>query len=99
MEFQLRKLGIYEDAINSAIETAEHAVRHAGLGKSGINDLHEMALEELKESGSFDDITNSIIDAYFIVAKDMIRQSFPKLECDFYVNCEDSDFYINGEAM
>ena len=95
----LQYLSIYEKAIDWAISAAEEAIKRVGLGDQGVQDLNEMALDELKESGDWDNITNSIIRAYFIVAYDMIKQTNPKIECSYYVNCYDSHFYMNGKEV
>lgn len=96
MNNYLQLLGIYPDAINSAIEDAEKAVSLFGLN---IDQLHKITEQYLTEAGSFADITNSIIFEYFASAEYMIRDftgSRSEYEPAFYVNCYDSHFYINN---
>ena len=93
MNYTLPFLGIYQDAIESAADSAENALRVAGVSNDDFND---MVIQELEESGDFSDITNSIIHAFFIVAHDLIRQSAPDVDVRYYVNCDDSHIYVNG---
>lgn len=95
----LQYLGIYEDSINDAIESAEHAMEQEGFSESEINDMHEMVMDELEESGDWKQITNSIIYAYFIVTADLIRHKRKDADVDYYVNGHDSHFYIDGEEI
>lgn len=89
-------LGIYPDAIEAAVEKCEDALNDLGFDHNEINDLHDMAATELEEIGNWSDITNSVISAYFHTAKDMIREKFPKLEVEYYVNCHDSSFDVDS---
>ena len=99
----LQWLGIYPDVIDKAIDSAESAVSR--IGKTDVerinlvDDLNDYALENLQNYGSFKDITNSIIGAYFDAAESMINDKKPKWEVSFYVNCGDSHFVINGEEV
>lgn len=95
----LQYLGIYPYAIYAAIEASEKAVEIAGLGACGTEKLNECARQELEEIGSFEEITNSIIDCYFATASWLIKEAHPEWDVDFYVNCQDSHFYINGEEI
>ena len=91
-------LGIYEDAINDAIDTCESALKQVG-GEDDIDDMNEYALYHLKECGSFDDITNSIISAYFSTMKYFIKKYRPDADVDYYVNGDDSHLYIDHEEV
>ena len=94
-------LGIYEDAINSAIEKAESLMKHEDFDFdiSDIDEMNEWALEYLKECGSFEDITNSIILAYFSSTEAYIKQKYPDADIDYYVNCMDSYLIYKGEEV
>lgn len=95
----LNCLSIYEDAINNGIDTAEEALRQLEL-EHCIKELHRSAEESLKESGSWEHITNSIIDAYFYNAKEIIeRETADSVDIDYYVNCNDSHFYIGDDEV
>lgn len=88
-------LRIYPHAIDSAIEKCAKAMKDLGFTVSGLDDMNDAALEDLKEIGTFDDITNSIIAAYYGTAKCMIEERYPGIEVDYYVNCDDSPFIVN----
>lgn len=91
-------IGIWEDAINDAINTAEEALKQLELDYR-IKKLHSDAAIELEYVGSWDHITNSIITAYFTAAQSIISDYLPDIETDFYVNCYDSHFYIGGDEV
>lgn len=95
----LQYLGIYSGAIDDSIGEVELAMQRLGFSTHEIQEMHEIAYDEMCEVGRMDDITNSIIDCYFNTAKDVIKRRFPDLNVDFYVNCTDSHFYINGEEQ
>jgi hypothetical protein len=95
----MQLLGIYEDAINKAIETCEEAMTQFAFTDREINDMHDMAIDELEEAGDWRHITDSIIGAYYRVTADLIRQTDAKVDVDYYVNCRDSHFYINGQEV
>lgn len=93
-------LGIHEYEINRAIERAENAMKREGFNDEKINDMHSMVFEELKETGSWEDITNSIIGSYFIVTADFINDKYSDSQyATYYVNGLDSHFYLNGEEV
>ena len=96
---QLGYLGIYEEAINDAVEKCEAALDAVDATRSDINALHQDALCQLKEVGDFGDITNSIISAYFETVIYFIKKYRPNAEVDFYVNCDDSHLYIDNEEV
>lgn len=95
----LQYLGIYVDAIDSAIEASERAVEKAGYDVNVVDDLNQYALEDLEEQCTFKDITNKIIGAYFRNADLMIQEKQPDWDVDYYINCHDSHFYINKEEI
>lgn len=72
----LQFLGIYTDAIDSAIESAENLLRKFGFDDSAIDEMNEWAVQNLEETGSFSDITNSIIYSYFFVRKGVCGERF-----------------------
>ena len=91
-------LSIYEEAINNGVDTAEEALRQLEL-EYRINDLHEGAIEEMQAINDWNHITNTIIGAYFSVAKSIIEQERPDVDTDYYVNCNDSHFYIGDDEV
>lgn len=95
----IRFLGIYEEEIDKAVNSSELAMKREGFTEKEIDEMNDMVLEQLEECGNWSDITNSIIDAYFTVAADLIRQRRKDTEVSYYVNGMDSHFYINGEEV
>lgn len=95
----LAYLGIYPGAIDAAINSCETAMEKMGMSISEIDKMNEMALEEFQECGRLEDITNSVIGAYFDTTQYLIVEKFPGRKVDYYVNCEDSHFYLDGEEV
>ena len=95
----IRFLGIYEEEIDKAVELSELAMKHEWFTEKQISEMNDMALEQLEECGDWSNITNSIIDAYFTVTADLIKQRRKDKEVSYYVNGMDSHFYIDGEEI
>lgn len=95
----IRFLGIYEEEINNAVDTSELAMKREGFTEKEIEEMNDMVLEQLEECGDWSNITNSIIDAYFTVTADLIKQRGLRVNVSYYVNGMDSHFYINGEEI
>ena len=89
-------LGIYEDAINDAVESSENLLKLLDFNDNDIDLLNYYAKEYLAENGNFNDITNSIIYAYFTTAKAYVESKYPNAAVTFYVNCHDSYLYLDG---
>ena len=96
--FSLAYLGIYENAIKSAIETCEAALELLGM-ENQIDDMDNIAHDIAGEFITVDNITNCFIEAYFIATATLINEKYPEKETDYYVNCDDSHFYIDGEEV
>ena len=92
-------LGIYEDAIDNAIASCEEALRQLEFDVSDIDDMNEKAVANLRNFGDWDDITNSIIRAYFEATIDFINYHRPEIDVDCYINCDDSHLYIGGDEV
>ena len=95
----IRFLGIYEEEINNAVDISELAMKQEGFTEKEIEEMNDMVLEQLEECGDWSNITNSIIDAYFTVTADLIKQRRKDKEVSYYVNEMDSHFYIDGEEI
>lgn len=95
----IRFLGIYEEEINNAVDTSELAMKREGFTEKEIEEMNDMVIEQLEECGDWSNITNSIIDAYFTVTADLIKQRGLGVDVSYYVNGMDSHFYINGEEI
>ncbi len=95
----IRFLGIYEEEINNAVDTSELALKQEGFTEKEIDEMNDMVMEQLEECGDWSNITNSIIDAYFTVTADLIKQRGLGVNVSYYVNGMDSHFYIDGEEI
>ena len=95
----LAYLGIYEKAINDAVELAEYLLELFNFSESEINNkFHNCVKSYLKVYGDWENITNSIILSYFEAAKDAVTGRYPKFisKIDYYVNGADSHLYYDG---
>lgn len=99
MSKDLSFFGIYPEAINDAVDQCEIAMSNCGFNSDDIEYMYMLADEELEHFGVWANITNSIIEAYFTVTKEFIKNRFPEKEVEFYVNGSDSHFYIDGEEQ
>lgn len=95
----IRFLGIYEEEINNAVDTSELAMKREGFTEKEIEEMNDMVIEQLEECGDWSNITNSIIDAYFTVTADLIKQRGLGVNVSYYINGMDSHFYIDGEEI
>lgn len=95
--YTLEYIGIYPSEIKRGIYIAESALEEVGLADL-VDDLNECAVERLKLNGSWESITNSIIQAYFEEAQSMI-QSKTSHTCTYFVNGLDSHFMIDGDEV
>ena len=95
----IRFLGIYEEEINNAVNTSELAMKREGFTEKEIEEMNDMVIEQLEECGDWSNITNSIIDAYFTVTADLIKQRGLGVNVSYYINGMDSRFYIDGEEI
>lgn len=100
----LAYLEIFPKYIYDAICTAEKLVRHVadeyGLDAySLVNELNTEAVNEMKEVGTFENITASVINAYFSTAKWICEREANGIEVDYEVNGMCSALYVNGEQF
>lgn len=95
----IRFIGIYEDSINNAIDTCYLALETLKFTESEIDHVDDIALDILEEIGTWREITNSIITAYFIATEGIIKDKYPDKETSFFVNGDDSHFYIDNEEV
>lgn len=92
-------LEIYPEYIDRCLETCEEVLKQYNCDIEFIDDFHELAFENLKQIGTFDNITNSIMDAYYMTLQDTLKRIKPELETEYYVNGSDTQFIINGEEV
>lgn len=74
-------------------------MKQEGFTEKEIEEMNYMVIEQLEECGDWSNITNSIIDAYFTVTADLIKQRRKDVKVSYYVNGMDSHFYIDGEEI
>ena len=89
-------LRIYPDAMIAAIETAESAVEKY-CGVPAVDKLNENARAELEFSCNGEDITESVISAYFDEAVDILESYHPDFEVDYKTDPTGPVLIINGE--
>lgn len=95
--YTLEYIGIYPAEIKRGVYIAESALEEADMSEL-IDKLNENAVARLKMSGSWDSITNSIIQAYFDEAMNII-QNRSDHKCTYFVNGLDSHFMIDGDEV
>ena len=95
--YTLEYIGIYPAEIKRGVYIAESALEEAGM-PGLIDKLNENAVARLKMNGSWDSITNSVIQAYFEEAVSII-QSRSDYKCTYFVNGLDSHFMIDGDEV
>lgn len=74
-------------------------MKQEGFTEKEIEEMNYMVIEQLEECGDWSNITNSIIDAYFTVTANLIKQRRKDVKVSYYVNGMDSHFYIDGEEI
>lgn len=91
----LAYLGIFPESINNAIETCKHVLEENGFNAAEINRVEQDASDDLLQIN----FTNAIIESYFNATKEALKNKYPDLDVDYYVNCIDSSFFVNGELQ
>lgn len=91
----LHLLNIYTDAINGAIESCETILKELDPSIS-MDVIHDNAMSYLEQNGTFEDITNSIIRAYYTETKEYVEETFPELKIQFKVDCDLSEIYVKN---
>ena len=89
-------LGIYTWDIETAIKKAENACFDAGIDLCDeANDLDmDIFFWFLKHNGDWENITTSIIEAYYYALGKAVEQNIPEATVTYYVNGAASSFYI-----
>lgn len=99
---KLNNFGIDPSVIEEKTELAERTVfKYAGA--ENVHDFIEEAMAEVYEFGIWNDITNSIIYAFFHTAERYIRKHHKaeKKEPQIYtyINGADSHLYVDGREI
>lgn len=94
----LSKLGFYPTPIDDSIHTAQKILSEAGCSNNELDGVEKHLMEKF-ESGEIDygDITNSLILAAFEYAKEICESRISGIEISWYINCDDTHIYINGQ--
>ena len=92
-------LGINVDAMNKVIDTCEEVLKNKGFDIVEIDRMNDIALSKFHEYGTLEDITSSIIDAYFSATQYVLEEKFPDINVEYCVNGDVSDLYIDGELQ
>lgn len=92
--------GIWPEYIERACTTCEDVLKTYDL-ENFIDDLYEGAEETLKcyYIGKYDHLSNTICNALFNELAFILRQRRKDLDVDYFVNGDDTHFYINGEEV
>lgn len=86
--------GIHPDEIEGAAKQCESAMEKLGFTVDEIDDMYDFAKQSFEEIGSLSDITNSIISCLFSHTETSIREKFPHLRVDYYVDGYCSSFDV-----
>lgn len=97
MDNNLKYLGIYENSINNAIRIAEKAVEPYGEHTDDV--LYTLAMEHMKTYGSFEYITESIIEGYFEAAKTIIEDIEGEETVDYLIGENSSHLYVKCKEI
>lgn len=88
-------LGIYPNTIENVVNDCEEIMARLGFDDNEIDDMNEYAKDEFEDVGCLDDITNSIIRAYYGATEYMIHEKYPFLRVNYYVDCGCSSFDVD----
>lgn len=88
---------IYPEDIEHAVEVADDAMEEAGIDLTKEGDIDEDVITDaLNQFGSWNDITTSVIEAYYSACADVVYEKFGRenVEVDYYINGYDSHFVV-----
>ena len=99
MGYNVQFFGIYPDEIEHATEIADEACIEAGLDPDVLFDFdfdYDIVFDLKHCVGDWDDITGSVIRAYFGCCCGAIQDKLGEenVEVDWYINGWDTHFYI-----
>ena len=97
----LSVLGICVGDIERAEEQCKNALNYCLLSSS-VDKLEEVVSDLIECDGfgfSFGDATNSLINYMFEATESLIRDTYPTLEVNYYVNGYDSRFYVKDDDL
>ena len=98
MDYTLEFFGIYPNDIKHAVEVADMACEQVGVTADDLDRAFdaEDIIFDLKCTGSWDNITNSVILSYFSACASAVENKLgsDNVRIDWFVNGYDSDFNI-----
>ena len=98
MADMMQFLNIYPKTIEDVASTCEQAMLDAGFNTREVDDMFEYVKQCFYDGDGMDysDVTNSIISNFYGYTKEKLEEKL-NTEVSYYVNCDDSHLYINGE--
>lgn len=91
----LNFLGIYEGDLNTVVEMCEECLDKFEVSRDGWD---ENFTEHLENYGRWDNITETIINAYLETTAAFLEDKYPELNISWENNGMASQLFINGEA-
>lgn len=96
-DYTVEFMGIYPDEIRSACQKADEALKEAGVDL--FDERYDIDFDEFKSVlhciGNWDNITGSVITAYYICCERTAKRALGKdIEVTYYVNGDDSEFSV-----
>lgn len=90
MGYTLESFGIYPSVIEDMVSLAEKLAIEVTGNESAIDDLHDWAIDFLQNNIDVEDITNSIIKAYFEEVQYLVGEMMEKIGIEMTVYWEDN---------
>lgn len=98
MSDTLSYFGIYPDEIERADEICQDVLEHLGVSDNEIDRMYSEAYDDFYSADfdSFGHMTNALIYFMFNSVRSLIKEKYPDLDVDIYVNGYDSHLCVNG---
>ena len=89
---------IYPDEIKRADEICQDVLEHLGASNSEIDRVYSEAYDNFYSADldSFGHMTNALIYFMFDSVRSLIKEKYPDVDVDIYVNGYDSHLCVNG---
>lgn len=89
-------IDIYPEMIQDAYALSESILDDYGYTNKDFFDYVQQDLEDY----GLTNLSNQIVDIFFSITVDLIKQKNPNANVDYYINgAQDTHFYINGEQQ
>ena len=98
MSDTLSYFGIYPNEIERVDEICQDVLEHLGASDDEIDRVYSEAHGNFYnvDLNSFGHMTNALIYFMFDSVRECIKEKYPDLDVDIYVNGWDSHLYVNG---